>query len=157
MWRFKWSACPVYRGCAARRRGDTIIRVSQIKAMHARLRATNGRHTVIRLLVYVWEDEIAEYVRARGFPVVCCACPGCKDPTLEWHRVKKLLRELERVHPGLKRRSLLGALSRVDLGSLPIPTRPARGATRPVVGADSVLLAAAGLAGAMDRKRSGHE
>jgi hypothetical protein len=36
--------------------------------------------------------------------------------------VKKLLRELERVHPGLKR-SLLGALSRVDLASLPIPTR----------------------------------
>lgn len=49
-------------------------------------------------------------------------CPGCKDPTLQRHRVKKLLRELERVHPGLKR-SLLGALARVDLRSLPIPSR----------------------------------
>jgi tRNA 2-thiocytidine biosynthesis protein TtcA len=94
----------------------------QIKAMHPALRARNGRHTVIRPLVYVWEEEIVEYTRALGFPVVCCACPGCKDPTLQRHRVKKLLGELERVHPGLKR-SLLGALSRVDLGALPIPSR----------------------------------
>jgi tRNA 2-thiocytidine biosynthesis protein TtcA len=94
----------------------------QIKGMHPRLHAQNGRHTVIRPLVYVWEAEILDYVPARGFPVVCCACPGCKDPTLQRHRVKKLLRELERVHPGIKR-SLLGALSRVDLGSLPIPKR----------------------------------
>jgi tRNA 2-thiocytidine biosynthesis protein TtcA len=97
----------------------------QIKAMHPRLQAQNGRHTVIRPLVYVWEDEIVDYTRAMGFPVVCCACPGCKDPTLQRHRVKGLLRELERVHPGLKR-SLLGALSRVDLASLPVPTRPGR-------------------------------
>jgi tRNA 2-thiocytidine biosynthesis protein TtcA len=97
----------------------------QIKAMHPRLRAQNGRHTVIRPLVYVWEAEIVDYARAMAFPVVCCACPGCKDPTLQRHRVKALLRELERVHPGLKR-SLLGALSRVDLASLPIPTRRER-------------------------------
>src|SRR5262249_16861657 len=92
----------------------------QHKPMPPRLRAENGRHTVIRPLVYVWESEILEYVPARGFPVVCCACPGCKDPTLQRHRVKKLLGELDRVHPGLKR-SLLGALSRVDLATLPIP------------------------------------
>jgi len=97
----------------------------QIKAMHPRLRATNGRHTVIRPLCYVWEAEILEYVPARGFPVVCCACPGCNDPTLQRHRVKRLLRELDRTHPGLKR-SLLGALSRVDLASLPIPRQPGR-------------------------------
>jgi tRNA 2-thiocytidine biosynthesis protein TtcA len=99
----------------------------QIKAMHPRLAAANGRHTVIRPLCYVWEAEILEYVPARGFPVVCCACPGCNDPTLQRHRVKRLLRELERGHPGLKR-SLLAALGRVDLGSLPIP---ARGGARP--------------------------
>jgi tRNA 2-thiocytidine biosynthesis protein TtcA len=94
----------------------------QIKGMHARLRASNGRHTVIRPLVYAWEEEIADYVRAQAFPVICCACPGCKDPTLQRHRMKRLLRELERANPGLKR-SLLGALGRVDVGSLPIPTR----------------------------------
>ena len=117
----------------------------QIKAMPARLAARNGRHTVIRPLVYVWEDEIAEYVRATEFPVVCCACPGCKDPTLQRHRMKRLLRELERSHPGLKR-SLLGALARVDVGSLPIPSR--RG-TRPgdrlpiLAGTAGMALAAA--------------
>jgi tRNA 2-thiocytidine biosynthesis protein TtcA len=94
----------------------------QTKAMPARLGARNGRHTVIRPLVYVWEDEIVDYVRELGSPVVCCACPGCKDPTLQRHRMKRLLRELERANPGLKR-SLLGALGRVDLGSLPIPAR----------------------------------
>ncbi len=98
--------------------------------MQARLRADNGRYTVIRPLVYAWEQEIADYARARGFPVICCACPGCNDPTLQRHRVTKLLRELGRAHPGTKR-SLLGALSRVDLGSLPVPPRRcARGADR---------------------------
>lgn len=114
----------------------------QIKAMPARLAAENGRHTVIRPLVYVWESEIVEYVAARGFPVVCCACPGCKDPTLQRHRVKKLLRELERVHPGLKR-SLLGALSRVDARSLPTPRRP--GPARGDAGRRLPLLPAAAL------------
>jgi tRNA 2-thiocytidine biosynthesis protein TtcA len=118
----------------------------QTKAMPARLRARNGRHTVIRPLVYLWEDEIAEYVRELGAPVVCCACPGCNDPTLQRHRMKRLLRELDRAYPGLKR-SLLGALGRVDLGSLPIPA--ARNGARvgdrlPMVsGAAGVALAAA--------------
>jgi tRNA 2-thiocytidine biosynthesis protein TtcA len=121
----------------------------RIKAMPARLRAANGRHTVIRPLVYVWEDEVAEYVRARGFPIVSCACPGCHDPTLERHRVKKLLRELERVHPGLKR-SLLAALSRVDLAFLPIPSRREGepGGRLPVLdAAGAVALVTAALAG----------
>ncbi len=38
--------------------------------MHPRLWAENGRHTVIRPLIYVWEAEILEHVPARGFPVV---------------------------------------------------------------------------------------
>jgi tRNA 2-thiocytidine biosynthesis protein TtcA len=125
----------------------------RIKAMPARLRAASGRHTVIRPLVYVWEEEIGEYVRARGFPVVCCACPGCTDPTLERHRVKRLLRELERAHPGLKR-SLLGALARVDLESLPIPgRRAARPGDRLPLVADAMRPVLAGLGGGGDRTR----
>jgi len=39
----------------------------QIKAMPARLRARNGRHTVIRPLVYAWEDETrSPSMSARG-------------------------------------------------------------------------------------------
>jgi hypothetical protein len=61
--------------------------------------------------------------------------------------MKRLLRELERAHPGLKR-NLLGALGRVDVGSLPIPsrwgTRP--GDRLPVLGgvAGMTLVAARG-------------
>ena len=120
------------------------------KGMPARLRAENARHTVVRPLVYVWEDEIAEYVRAARFPVVCCACPGCNDPTLQRHRMKRLLRDLERVYPGLKR-SLLGALGRVDVDTFPIPRRRrARPGDRlPVLSgpAGAVLSAALGSAG----------
>lgn len=101
----------------------------RVRAMPARLRADNGRHTVIRPLVYCAEAEVAAYARARGFPVVCCACPGCHDPTLKRHRMKRLLAELERAYPGLKR-TLLGALGRVDLDSFPIPVRAAAVATR---------------------------
>ena len=102
----------------------------RIKAMHPRLRARNGRHTVIRPLVDVWEAELLEYARARGFPVVCCACPGCEDPTLRRHQVKHLLLELERLRPGIKR-SLRGALSRIDLDTLPLVARLGRGADDP--------------------------
>ena len=89
--------------------------------------------------------SIAEYVRELGAPVVCCACPGCNDPTLQRHRMKRLLRELERAYPGLKR-SLLGALGRVDLGSLPIPARNGArvGDRLPILtGAAGMTLAAA--------------
>jgi tRNA 2-thiocytidine biosynthesis protein TtcA len=99
----------------------------RIKGMPARFAARNGRHVVIRPLIYLWEEEVAEYARALGFPVVCCGCPGCLDPTLERHRLKRLLRELERAHPGLKR-NLLAGLARVDAESLLLPTRARRGA-----------------------------
>ncbi len=52
----------------------------QIKGMHARLRATNGRHTVIRPLVYAWEDDIAEYVRAQGVPGRVLRLPRLQGP-----------------------------------------------------------------------------
>ena len=54
----------------------------QTKAMPARLRARNGRHTVIRPLVYLWEDEIAEYVRELGRPRRLLRVPGLQrsDP-----------------------------------------------------------------------------
>ena len=106
----------------------------RLKGMPARVPAQNGRHTVIRPLVYLWEDEIADYARALGFPVVCCGCPGCLDPTMERHRIKRLLRELEKGHPGLKR-SMLSALARVDGETLLQPRRrgepPGAGAVPP--------------------------
>ena len=116
--------------------------------------ALPGRPAVIRPLAYLWESEIADYARARGFPLVGCGCPGCGNPTLQRHRVKGWLRELERTHPGVKR-SALAALARVDAGSLSTAAgrggrRRKRSAARRAAGLVGVeLLAApgAGLAG----------
>jgi tRNA 2-thiocytidine biosynthesis protein TtcA len=117
----------------------------RLKGMPARVPAQNGRHTVIRPLVYLWEDEIADYARALGFPVVCCGCPGCLDPTMERHRIKRLLRELEKAHPGLKR-SMLSALARVDGETLLLPRsrREPPGASG-AVPPEALLALAAGL------------
>src|SRR5436309_8533206 len=51
----------------------------QIKAMPPVLRAKNDVHTVIRPMVYVWEQDVIQYAREMKFPVVCCCCPACGD------------------------------------------------------------------------------
>ena len=80
-------------------------------------RADDGRTVVIRPLVYVPEEDIIEYASRAGFPVTCCACPGCDDPDMKRAKMKKLLMELEREHPGTKA-NLLAALGDVDEGHL---------------------------------------
>jgi tRNA 2-thiocytidine biosynthesis protein TtcA len=92
----------------------------QIKAMPPVLRAENGRHTVIRPLVYVWEQEVIAYARDRGFPVVCCCCPACGDASLQRHQIKSFLKRLEEGHPGIKA-SLLKATRNVHLSYLMDP------------------------------------
>jgi tRNA 2-thiocytidine biosynthesis protein TtcA len=83
-----------------------------LKAMPARLVSDNGRHVVIRPLVYVEEAETKAYTNERGLPVVGCCCPACGDLGLQRQRVKRLLLDLEREHPGV-RASMLKALSNI--------------------------------------------
>lgn len=83
-----------------------------LKAMPARLVSDDGRHVVIRPLVYVAEDEARAYTRDCALPVVGCCCPVCGDLSLKRQRVKRLLLDLDREHPGLKR-SMLKALGNV--------------------------------------------
>ena len=83
-----------------------------LKAMPARLRSDDGRHVVIRPLVYVTEAEARAYTEACALPVVGCCCPACGDLGLERQRVKRLLLQLEREHPAVKR-SMLKALGNV--------------------------------------------
>jgi tRNA 2-thiocytidine biosynthesis protein TtcA len=84
-----------------------------LKAMPARLVSDDGRHVVIRPLAYVAEADVAAYTAERGLPVVGCCCPVCGDLGLQRQRMKKLLFDLEREHPGLKR-SVLKALGNVQ-------------------------------------------
>jgi len=83
-----------------------------LKAMPARLVSDDGRHVVIRPLVYVTEAETRAYTAACNLPVIGCCCPACGDLGLQRQRVKRLLMDLEREHPGVKR-SMLRALSNV--------------------------------------------
>ena len=83
-----------------------------LKAMPARLVSDDRKHVVVRPLVYVLEEEARAYAKASNLPIIGCCCPACGDLSLQRQRVKRLLMELEREHPGVKS-SLLKALSNV--------------------------------------------
>lgn len=87
--------------------------VGTLKAMSPKLLADNGRHTVIRPLVYVTEADIIEFSRRNHFPIICCACPVCGQADQQRKRMKRLVRELEEEIPHLKR-SVLRALRNVQ-------------------------------------------
>lgn len=83
-----------------------------LKAMPAKLVSDDGRHVVIRPLVYVSEADARAYAKESGLPIIGCCCPACGDLSLQRQRVKRLLMELEREHPGVKS-SLLKAIGNV--------------------------------------------
>src|SRR3954465_10117629 len=83
-----------------------------LKAMPARLVSDNGKHVVIRPLAYVGEDEARLYAKECQLPIIGCCCPACGDLSLQRQRVKRLIMDLEREHPGVKQ-SMLKALGNV--------------------------------------------
>lgn len=83
-----------------------------LKAMPARLVSDNGKHIVIRPLVYVTEAEARAYTQEVGLPVIGCCCPACGDLSLKRQRVKRLIADLEIEHPDIKN-SMITALGRV--------------------------------------------
>jgi tRNA 2-thiocytidine biosynthesis protein TtcA len=83
-----------------------------LKAMPAKLLSDNGEHVVVRPLVYVGEDEARAYTKQCELPIIGCCCPACGDLSLQRQRMKRLLMELEREHPGVKL-SMLKALGNV--------------------------------------------
>ena len=87
--------------------------VGTLKAMAPSMLADNGETTVIRPLVYVEEREIISFSRTNGFPVVCCCCPVCGKADHQRKKMKRLLTELEKENPFVKK-SLLTALANVQ-------------------------------------------
>jgi tRNA 2-thiocytidine biosynthesis protein TtcA len=83
-----------------------------LKAMPPRLVSDNGEHVVIRPLVYVGEDEARLFAKQCELPIIGCCCPACGDLSLQRQRVKRLILDLEREHPGVKQ-SMLKALGNV--------------------------------------------
>jgi tRNA 2-thiocytidine biosynthesis protein TtcA len=104
-----------------------IFFAGAIKAMPARLVSDDGRHVVIRPFVYVSEEDARAYAKASELPVIGCCCPVCGDFSLQRQRLKRLLLELDREHPGVKA-SLLTSLGNVmprhllDLRLYPVRT-----------------------------------
>jgi tRNA 2-thiocytidine biosynthesis protein TtcA len=89
-----------------------VFFAGSLKAMPARLVSDDGRHVVIRPLAYVGEDEAREYTKASGLPIIGCCCPACGDLGLQRQRIKRLIFDLDREHPGVKS-SMLKALANV--------------------------------------------
>ncbi|HAK58849.1 MAG TPA: tRNA 2-thiocytidine(32) synthetase TtcA [Nitrospiraceae bacterium] len=90
-----------------------------IRGMDPLHRSDDGRHTVIRPLAYVPEEDIVRYVSLAGFSVACCACPWCDDPNMKRAKMKKLLADLEGEHRGTKA-SLFAALMDRNRRSMPM-------------------------------------
>ena len=84
-----------------------------LKAMPAKLVSDNGRHVVIRPLVFVGEDEARAYTKESALPIIGCCCPACGNLGLQRQRIKAMLADLEREQPGVKT-SMLKALGKVE-------------------------------------------
>jgi tRNA 2-thiocytidine biosynthesis protein TtcA len=83
----------------------------QLKAMPAKLVSDDGRHVVIRPLVYVAEEDLAAYAEAKRFPIIPCTLCGSQE-NLERKTIGQMLRDWEKNHPG-RIESILRAMTEV--------------------------------------------
>ena len=88
-----------------------LVFSGQLKAMPPVLRSDDGRHVVIRPLVYCAEQDIAAFSAFEGFPILPCMLCG-SQPNQQRRAIDGLLAELESRHPGV-RTSMLAALANV--------------------------------------------
>ncbi len=83
----------------------------KIKTMPPKLVSDDGRHVVIRPLVYVRERDLARYADLMRFPIIPCNLCGSQEH-LQRRQVSAMLREWEKKHPG-RVESIFNALAKV--------------------------------------------
>jgi len=89
----------------------SMLFAGKIRTMPPKLRSDDGRSTVIRPLCFAAEADIAAFAQSAAFPIIPCDLCGSQE-NLQRRRVKRLLSELDREHPGV-RASLFAALGNV--------------------------------------------
>jgi len=88
----------------------------QLKAMPPKLRSDDGRHVVIRPLIYCEEKDLAAYAELKQFPIIPCNLCGSQE-NLKRNEMKALLREWEKRHPG-RVETMLNSLKHVRASHL---------------------------------------
>jgi tRNA 2-thiocytidine biosynthesis protein TtcA len=83
----------------------------KLAAMPARLTSDDGRHVVIRPLIYCAEETIARFAAEQAFPILPCNLCGSQSEA-QRKQMKALLDRMEAEHPQL-RQSMLAALGNV--------------------------------------------
>ena len=108
----------------------------QLKAMPPKLRSDDGKHVVIRPLIYIEEADLAAYAEQKQFPIIPCNLCGSQD-NLKRNEMKQLLREWEKRHPG-RVETMLNSLKHVRASHLLDPDAfdfdrlpPSRGVAEP--------------------------
>lgn len=83
----------------------------RIKAMAPKLVSDDGRHVVIRPLVYIPEADLERYAQAKRFPIIPCNLCGSQE-NLKRKEVKQMIAEWQRRFPG-RVENTFNALARV--------------------------------------------
>jgi tRNA 2-thiocytidine biosynthesis protein TtcA len=83
----------------------------QLKAMPPKLVSDDGRHTVIRPLAYVKEDDLIAYAQWKAFPIIPCNLCGSQE-NLKRVEANRLIDQWEKAYPG-RVENIFNALSRV--------------------------------------------
>lgn len=88
----------------------------KLASMPARLRSDDGKHVVIRPLIYCPEAMLADLATRRRVPILPCNLCG-SQPNTQRKQMKALLERMEAEHPHL-RQTMLAAMGNVHMSHL---------------------------------------